>query len=649
MKHLKSAGALNKASLSAQIASTNALLNIQKKKNKSQEQELGLGDAYNNMSIKELMLKTENIELTTEERSKLVSLIELKKEHLDLEDSTVDSHKETLLLRQLQLKIDEKQLSVTKAENDLEIATLKTAAKRASLFRAGGTGEISPNEKFKIAMREADVRINMAQLDYNLTLAKTKLEKELLDLRLRVLEKEGKLEPGERENILADFSQIEGIAERQAQIAIDAAKQAKDAMGLDILADFMNSSRSGSSSASTAAEGAIPDMSQFFPRDNSDIAAEGKRQLEQDTTDRKQAQIDALPTGVLTPEAAEAEVNKINEAFANSEGLREFRGQLLETRLATQDMVDGLMALGPEGVLIGTITEGIFTIGDSLAILGDQTQDSAAKFEAASAIIGSIGSIMAAASQAKIAGIDKEIDAEKKRDGKSKETLEKIKKLEKKKEAAKKKAFEQNKKIQMAQTVVNTAASVMRAFTEYGLPGAILAGVLGAAQLAIIAGTTYQGGGSASGATTPSSISMGERSNKVDVSKAATGGELASLRGGSTANIGGQNLMPPPAFMGAQYRAQGGPTAGYVVGEQGPELFVPEVPGKIVPNDEMKQSQPVNVNFTIQAIDTTNLNDALVTQRGNIISMIREAANTYGETFLESVNDTAITTGQGKL
>jgi hypothetical protein len=29
--------------------------------------------------------------------------------------------------------------------------------------------------------------------------------------------------------------------------------------------------------------------------------------------------------------------------------------------------------------------------------------------------------------------------------------------------------------------------------------------------------------------------------------------------------------------------------------------------------------------------------------------MIREAANTYGETFLESVNDTAITTGQGKL
>jgi hypothetical protein len=176
-----------------------------------------------------------------------------------------------------------------------------------------------------------------------------------------------------------------------------------------------------------------------------------------------------------------------------------------------------------------------------------------------------------------------------------------------------------------------------------------LMGALGAAQLAIIAGTSYQGGGSAAGASTPSSIGMGERSNKVDVSKAATGGELSALRGGNTANIGGQNLMPPPAFMGAQYRAQGGPTAGYVVGEQGPELFVPDVPGKIVPNDEMKQSQPVNVNFTIQAIDTTNFNDALVTQRGNIISMIREAANTYGETFLESVNDTAITTGQGKL
>ena len=78
---------------------------------------------------------------------------------------------------------------------------------------------------------------------------------------------------------------------------------------------------------------------------------------------------------------------------------------------------------------------------------------------AAGQAIAQIGAIMAAASQAKIAGIDREIAAEKKRDGKSKESLAKIAKLEKKKEAAKRKAFEQNKKMQMAQTIANTASA----------------------------------------------------------------------------------------------------------------------------------------------------------------------------------------------
>ena len=284
--------------------------------------------------------------------------------------------------------------------------------------------------------------------------------------------------------------------------------------------------------------------------------------------------------------------------------------------------------------------------------LGDKTQDSASKFEAASAIIGSIGAIAAAAGQQKIAAIDAEIAAEKKRDGKSKQSIEKIKQLEKKKEAAARKNFNTNKKIQMAQTVVNTAASVMRAFAEYGFPGAILAGVLGAAQLAIIAGTSFQGGSSNSdaAASTPT-ITVGKKTEKTDLAASSgAAGELAYFRGESGSG-GPENFKPKGAFMGAKYRATGGPTAGYVVGEQGPELFVPETPGSILPNDQMKQSAPVNANISISALDASGVEEILVAQRGNIIGMLREAVNSYGEDFYEDI-DTAVYTpssaGAGK-
>ena len=97
-----------------------------------------------------------------------------------------------------------------------------------------------------------------------------------------------------------------------------------------------------------------------------------------------------------------------------------------------------------------------------------------------------------------------------------------------------------------------------------------------------------------------------------------------------------------PAFTGYRNRATGG--AAYVVGEQGPEVFVPEVPGRIVSNDDMREAggTPVNATFNINAIDASNLEQTLTAQRGNIIGMIREAANSSGETFLENVDTLAL-------
>ena len=48
-----------------------------------------------------------------------------------------------------------------------------------------------------------------------------------------------------------------------------------------------------------------------------------------------------------------------------------------------------------------------------------------------------------------------------------------------------------------------------------------------------------------------------------------------------------------------------------------------------------------NVNFTINAVDAAGVEQLLVAQKGNIIGMIREAANEHGEEFMEGVNTNA--------
>lgn len=322
--------------------------------------------------------------------------------------------------------------------------------------------------------------------------------------------------------------------------------------------------------------------------------------------------------------------------------------------VAFQPLLDILEGLGPDGKYISSMVSGTLQMSQAFQDFA-KGEDLTDKLSAVAGLLGAIGNIAQASADARVASIDREIDAEKKRDGASSQSRKKIQALEDKKEKEKKKAFETNKKISMAQAGIAALVAAMEAYKALaGIPivGPTLAaaaaaaiGAVGAKTLQMIASTSYQGGGSSASAG-GASLSIGERGSKVDVAQQATGSELAGLRGGDTTQIGG---MPTSAFMGAKYRAEGGPTAGYVVGEQGPELFVPEMPGRIVPNDEMKQSQPLNVNFNVQAIDASSFNDALTTQRGNIISMIREAANTYGETFLEGVNDSAINAGGGKI
>jgi hypothetical protein len=242
-------------------------------------------------------------------------------------------------------------------------------------------------------------------------------------------------------------------------------------------------------------------------------------------------------------------------------------------------MMEQLRELGPEGELYATIAQGATFAAEAWTRAFEEIGSSASKMDqvgaamtAVAASVNALSQIQQAQSRAAEAGIDREIAAEKRRDGKSKQSLAKIASLEKKKDAIKRKAFEQDKKMKMAQVVMATSMAIMQAAAgPPGLPWSIpiiaMAAALGAAQLAAISGTSYEGGAASAGAgAAVSKVSMGERQNRVDLAQSrSASGELSYFRGELGTGSGASNYVPR-AFTG---RATGGSTA-FVVGEQGP-------------------------------------------------------------------------------
>jgi len=66
-----------------------------------------------------------------------------------------------------------------------------------------------------------------------------------------------------------------------------------------------------------------------------------------------------------------------------------------------------------------------------------------------------------------------------------------------------------------------------------------------------------------------------------------------------------------------------------IVGEKGPELFIPDKAGTIVPNNQLG-GKPVTVNFNINTVDARGFNELLVNSRGVIVNMINSAVNEKG-------------------
>jgi hypothetical protein len=305
--------------------------------------------------------------------------------------------------------------------------------------------------------------------------------------------------------------------------------------------------------------------------------------------------------------------------------LAEVGPKLSESFAAIETAQQSTTLLNEDGVKV--TTEGISAQEASLLKF-------AAAAQAVGGVIAGFAQVMAADSKQKVAAVDQQIEAEKRLDGKSAQSLAKIAAMEKKKETIQRKAYETNKKLQIAQAIISTASGAAMALTLGPILGPILAGMivaLGMAQVAMIKKTTFQGGASEVSAPN-TALNIGGRSNSVDVARGPSSGELAYLRGGSGSGTSANNFTPGGA-MGRKGYADGG----MLVGERGPEVVTKE---EIIPNYALGKGGTTNVNFTISAVDGQSVQNMLNDQQGNIIQMIRDAANDNGEGFLESVDPT---------
>ena len=457
---------------------------------------------------------------------------------------------------------------------------------------------------------EAVHKIEMTRID---------LDFMLLDLKARLLIKELEIKGVEADNIRAQV-QAAGKAADAAQLLLGVQKE-NAKLQYDATTASMESGLSiGNSGISASGNGAFGTLGSMMSSTESVTVGEG---AEATTTA-------ATPLGI-PPEAYDTAIEK----------MQIFKGVLQSSAAAFKD-------LGPDGAIVAgaidNISGGMDTMIESMKFFEEEAVGTKEKAGAAfSAIAGGLGSViglLGAQAKMKTRAIDKEIAAEKKRDGQSVKSLALIKKMEKDKEKIDRKAFETKKKLMIAQAIMSTAAGIAMTLGMtggFGIPLAIMVGALGAAQVAIISKMQFDGGGGTESASAPSEITVGSRQNSIDLANSNNAsGELGYMRGEQ--GIGNASNFKP-AFTGTRYRAEGG-RVGYMVGEQGPELFMPDSAGEVVSAGETEEAlggTASNVTFNINTLDASGVEDILLSQRGNIIGMIRDSANNIGEEFLEGV------------
>ena len=96
------------------------------------------------------------------------------------------------------------------------------------------------------------------------------------------------------------------------------------------------------------------------------------------------------------------------------------------------------------------------------------------------------------------------------------------------------------------------------------------------------------------------------------------------------------------SLLGGLFKAEGGPVSAgspYIVGEKGPEMFIPNSSGSIMPNDMLGSSSmgggdDINVTFNINTLDASDFDSLLTDRQDLIIGLINRGLAERGKRSL---------------
>jgi hypothetical protein len=270
--------------------------------------------------------------------------------------------------------------------------------------------------------------------------------------------------------------------------------------------------------------------------------------------------------------------------------------------LGSLQQLEGLSTLQSEGLNVAQSFTDVFAAakesGQGFTEFLQGNTEAFADFSIA--LANSASSIYQQLSKEKVAAIDREIAAEQKRDGKSKESLAKIKKLQAKK-------IKEEANAQKAQLGMSTATGIMNIWAgpmgKYPPAAIAMTGMVAALGMKQLSNIDKAANGQLaaldSGGGGGMKITGGSRDNSIDVSKTASAGEYAFLSGG------------PGSFKGPGRSGGGTIGAGtsFVAGERGPEIVTPQVPVSVSDASDSGKGASLVFSpvFNAQAIDAAGM------------------------------------------
>lgn len=292
----------------------------------------------------------------------------------------------------------------------------------------------------------------------------------------------------------------------------------------------------------------------------------------------------------------------------------------IQTAQSNTMMNSALSNLGSFAPGISQMTSSVNELAMSFNNMGESSMTST---QMISSGLNAFQGMLSYASNDAIQAVDAQINAEKKRDGKSKESVAKIAGLEKKKIDAQKKAAKQSILISTAVAVMNAAANPWPVPAIPLMAAATVAGGLALSQASSASSNTMSGVAE----STKASLSVGKRSSDIDVSRGPSMGELSYLRGES--GIGSAQSFTPRANGGI-----GTPGNSLIVGEEGPEIITPLESIRVYNAEASKgksggSSGGFTYSPTINALDA----QSIVDRAEDIGVAVERYLNDRGQTF----------------